>query len=234
MSETLLRKEAAGQSENTPKRTVLIYGDSNTWGFIPGSNKMRYAPDVRWPGVFAKSLGASWIVVDAALCGRTTAFDDPLSPPFVDRNGLKLFGAVLESHMPLDLVIIFLGVNDLKKRFSLHAVDIASGVELLAGVALSPVFGPAGSGKPPAVMIICPPPIQEVPEAFGATFSGGAATSQGLRQAFERMSEKIGVPVIYADDFVCGDPADGIHFSAAHHGILGLEAAKRVKTLFPG
>ncbi len=222
------------RSEGESQRTVLLYGDSNTWGFIPAGNKARYAPAVRWPGVLARELGPGWRVVDEALCGRTTAFDDPLSPPFVDRNGLKLLGATLESHMPLDLVVIFLGVNDLKKRFSLHAVDIATGAELLAGVASSPVFGPAGSGKPPEVLIICPPCIREVREAFGATFAGGEATSKDLRSAFRRMSEKIRVPVVYADDFVRCDPKDGIHLSADSHGILGMEVAKWVKAKFPG
>ncbi len=220
------------QAENKPQRTVLLYGDSNTWGFIPAGNKTRFGPAVRWPGVLARELGPVWRVVDEALCGRTTAFDDPISPPFVDRNGLKLFGAILESHMPLDLVVVFLGVNDLKKRFALHAVDIATGVELLAGIASSPVFGPAGSGRPPALLVICPPCIEEVPEAFGATFTGGAATSRGLRQAFGQMSKKIGAPVLYADDYVRCDPADGIHFSAESHEMLGLEVAKWIKDKF--
>jgi lysophospholipase L1-like esterase len=34
----------------------------------------------------------------------------------------------LETHKPLDLVIILLGTNDLKMRFSVSAYDIANGV----------------------------------------------------------------------------------------------------------
>ena len=43
--------------------TILCFGDSNTWGFIPGSDCERYAPDVRWPGVMAADLGPGYRVV---------------------------------------------------------------------------------------------------------------------------------------------------------------------------
>ncbi len=39
------------------KKTVLCFGDSNTWGYIPGGDCDRYAPDVRWPGVMQAALG---------------------------------------------------------------------------------------------------------------------------------------------------------------------------------
>ena len=37
-------------------RTILCYGDSNTWGSDPETGE-RCAEDVRWPGVLSKRLG---------------------------------------------------------------------------------------------------------------------------------------------------------------------------------
>jgi lysophospholipase L1-like esterase len=40
------------------------------------------------------------------------------------------------------------------------------------------------------------------------------------------MSRRSGIPVLYADDFVASDPADGIHLSAESHGKLGKAVAQ--------
>ena len=65
------------------ERVVLCYGDSNTWGWIPGGG--RHARDKRWPGVLAAELGHDWHVIAEGLSGRTTVFDDPLNPTATGR-----------------------------------------------------------------------------------------------------------------------------------------------------
>ena len=40
----------------------------------------------------------------------------------------------LETHKPIDLVIIMLGTNDLKMRFSVPACDIAAGARVLVDI----------------------------------------------------------------------------------------------------
>jgi lysophospholipase L1-like esterase len=102
-------------------RTVLCFGDSNTWGYDPASGD-RFPPDVRWTGVMARSLGDGYRVIEEGLNGRTTRWDDPIED---GRNGLAYLAPCLESHSPLDMVLIMLGTNDLKRRFNLSASDIA-------------------------------------------------------------------------------------------------------------
>ena len=85
-------------------RTLLCFGDSNTWGFDPLSGG-RYPRGVRWPGVAAAALGAGWSVVEAGLNGRTTVFEDPLG----DLAGVRHLGPVLASAAPVDAVAILLG-----------------------------------------------------------------------------------------------------------------------------
>ena len=97
-------------------RTILTYGDSNTWGSIP-SGGGRYPRSVRWPGVLAATLGSGWHVVEAGLRGRTTIFDDPMG----DRNGARHQESVLASAAPVDVVVLLLGTNDLKTRFAASA-----------------------------------------------------------------------------------------------------------------
>ena len=109
------------------ERVVLCYGDSNTYGSVPGGGD-RFPRDVRWPGVLAARLGDGWHVVEEGLGGRTTVFDDPILP---DRNGKTYLLPCLLSHQPIDLVVVFLGTNDLKARFSASPADIAGGVAVL-------------------------------------------------------------------------------------------------------
>jgi len=102
-------------------KRVLCYGDSNTWGYDPATRR-RFAPDFRWTGVLANRLGPDHLVIEEGLNGRTTRWDDPIEP---GRNGLALLRPCLDTHEPLDLVIVMLGTNDLKRRFNVTASDIA-------------------------------------------------------------------------------------------------------------
>ena len=57
--------------------TVLCYGDSNTFGYIPETG-MRYSRDIRYPGRLQKLLGDDYAVIEEGCNGRTTIHDDPV------------------------------------------------------------------------------------------------------------------------------------------------------------
>jgi lysophospholipase L1-like esterase len=112
-------------------KTILCYGDSNTWGCIPltaAQPPRRYGPAQRWPGVLRRELGDGFGIVEEGLNGRTTVWDDPLEP---SRSGKELLVPCLLTHQPIELVIVMLGTNDLKGRFGVGARDIAAGAGLL-------------------------------------------------------------------------------------------------------
>ena len=91
-------------------KRIMCYGDSNTWGNIPGVGT-RYPEDIRWTGVVSGLLGPEYTIIEEGLNGRTTSFDDY----YVEyRNGRKGLGYALCAHAPIDLIVISLGTNDLK------------------------------------------------------------------------------------------------------------------------
>lgn len=111
-------------------KNILCFGDSNTWGLIPKTNK-RYPWGVRWTSIVDKELnkkGQEYRIIEEGLCGRTTVFDDPLRD---GRNGVKILPTILETHSPIDTVIIMLGTNDCKTIYSATAEYIGHGVERL-------------------------------------------------------------------------------------------------------
>jgi lysophospholipase L1-like esterase len=88
-------------------KTILCYGDSNTWGYAPGTGK-RYLRHERWTGVLQQLLGSNAVVIEEGLNGRTTTLDDPTKP---FRNGKDYLIPCLDSHAPLDLVVLMLGTE---------------------------------------------------------------------------------------------------------------------------
>lgn len=105
------------------KKSILCYGDSNTFGHRP-TDGQRYPYGIRWTSLLAENLGEDFQVIEAGLNSRTTVIDDELEKY---RNGLKYIDVVVEMNWPLDLVILMLGTNDMKVRYQAEAVDIAEG-----------------------------------------------------------------------------------------------------------
>src|SRR4051794_36747894 len=134
-------------------KTVLCYGDSNTWGYDPAT-RTRYPLEVRWTGVLANRLGLEYRVVEEGLNGRTTRWDDPIE---TGRTGLTYLRPCIESHQPLDLIIIMLGTNDLKRRFDLSASDIAQSAAELTDLAWRLGHEPDGSHA--QVLLVAPPAV---------------------------------------------------------------------------
>ena len=203
-------------------KTVLCYGDSNTWGCVPMASltdDARRQASQRWPNVMQKALGEDWQVVAEGLPGRTTVHEDPVEGGHL--SGLAHLRPCLESHRPLDLVILMLGTNDFKRRFSLEAEEIAQGIERLIVEALRlDVFG----GKPPRVFVICPPPIEAV-GLFATMFQGADRKSRDLAPLLRDIAQRRGAGFLDAGGIVRASPIDGIHFDADAQIALGRAVA---------
>ncbi len=207
-------------------KTVLCYGDSNTWGFDPGTGE-RFAPDVRWPGVLARGLGDGFRVVEEGLSGRTTVRDDPIEG--AHKNGRTYLRACLESHKPIDLVALMLGTNDLKQRFGASASDIAQGAASLAEEVMRGGCGPGGGA--PAVLLISPPPLGRLTE-LAEMFEGSAEKSVRFAGHYRRFADQYGCWFLDASEIIVSSDLDGIHFEAGEHHKLGEVVAERVAEIF--
>ena len=93
---------------------ILVYGDSNSWGYLDDGSGQRY--ENRWPVVMAGELAARGMpveLVEECLPGRTTSTDDAESPngdPAL-LNGTGPLAAILLSQQPLADIILLLGTN---------------------------------------------------------------------------------------------------------------------------
>ena len=210
---------------------ILCYGDSNTWGYatVPRTDG-RYADAERWPNVMGAELGSQWTVVEEGLNGRTTVHPDPVEGVWLD--GSSTFTPILRSHMPLDVVAIMLGTNDLKARFNLGPYDIAGG----AGVLLTQLTR-AGAGRnlgAPKALLICPPPILATYgdfDFFGEMFAGGREKSLRFPKFFADVAKEAGAAFFDAGTVITTSLHDGIHFDPGMQAKLGKAIAGVVKAL---
>jgi len=205
-------------------KTVLCYGDSNTWGYDP-ARQDRFARDERWPGVLRQELGEGYLVIEEGLNGRTTVWDDPIEGY---KNGKEYLIPCLETHRPLDLVVIMLGTNDLKKRFSVSAFDVASGAGVLVDVVHKSAAGPNGGA--PKVLLLAPPPVARLTE-FAEMFEGAEAKSRKFPEHYRRIAEEQGCELLDTAQVIISSDLDGIHFEKGEHQKLGRAVAARVREI---
>ena len=196
--------------------TILCFGDSNTWGHDPAT-MARLPAAVRWPGVLRARLPAGHEVIEEALCGRTTQWDDPFEP---GRNGLAYLLPCLESHAPLDLVVIMLGTNDLKAIYGRDAAQIAWGAAMLAKAVLASSAGPDRTA--PRALLVAPPPLG--PFDARANLWGFAGMEQKSREVAAHV--KTAAAVMGCAWFDAGrvtgvSPVDGVHLDVEGHARLG-------------
>ena len=139
-------------------KTILCYGDSNTWGHHAPLGD-RFDEATRWGSRLRTILGEEYRVVEEGQRGRTTVWDDPVENRMA---GLKYLWPCLDSHAPIDLVVIMLGTNDCKPYFGLHPQNIADGAGRLVDMIQKCSFGPNDTA--PKVLLISP--IRIEPSSF--------------------------------------------------------------------
>lgn len=210
-------------------KTILCFGDSNTWGAQPLSGLddiHRYGPDVRWGSVLRTTLGDGFWIIEEGLNGRTTVWADPVEGEY--KSGKSYLPACLESHAPLDLVAILLGTNDLKHRFGLSAWDIAASAGVLVRMVQSSPFGPNGSA--PRVLLICPPPVAKL-TLFADMFAGATEKSQQMAHCYSTIATEYHCDFLDAGQYIVSSDIDGIHLDADQQQKLGLVVAEKVKAI---
>lgn len=215
-------------------KNILIYGDSNTWGYdmdryIPElETAQRMTEEERWPCLVQKRLGAEYHIIEDALNARTLMVEDPY---FTHRHGLKGLILALDKHAPLDLVVIQLGCNELKHMFNLTSGMIASGMEKLVDACAAQLYGyPA-----PKVLLIAPHPTH--PDIgnmlYGFNFGPDAyQKSVELGGKYRAIAEKKGCGFLDCADlgFTLNE-TDGLHYSKADHARLAAAAAEKIREM---
>jgi len=188
---------------------ILAFGDSNTWDWIPNGGGTRYSDTERWAGVLQAELGDGYTVICDGLVARRTNLDGTtaglIEGSFL--NGAKTLPASIARNAPIDLVILFLGTNDLQLGAEPIAGEVASAVAELAQLA----FGDLSSS------------------ALKDLFTPGHSESEKLSSAFKAMATTQLIRLIHTNMLqVDGIGPDGIHLNRHGHELLGKALSRAV------
>lgn len=204
-------------------KTILCFGDSNTWGYSPVTGQ-RYKESQRWPALLAKLIPADYQIIEQGLPGRTTFFDDPAVGLVSGHSSLL---PCLKKYQP-DCVVLMLGTNDLKASFAQSAADISHNAAKLVQEILD--FAGQIMKKTVTVCLVAPPEIAEV-GYFGQLFAGGALKSQAFANLYAVRAEELGCDFFDAGSVVNSSPIDGIHWPAAQHRKMAAALAIKLKEI---
>ena len=210
-------------------KTVLTFGDSNSYGTPPararGENR-RFGPDIRWPAVMHSILAPDWTLIEQGLPGRTTCLPDPVMGPHMDGQiGLRI---ALESHGPIDLLVIMLGTNDLQTHHRSSVEQVVGGLASLLAIARSEPYQTRHGGFD--ILLICPPPVLEQ-GIYRDTLMGAHAKSVALAPRVAALADHWGIPFLDAGAHISPSQTDGIHFDAEDHVILAEAIAAKISVL---
>ena len=202
-------------------KTILAFGDSLTYGANP-TGGARHAYADRWPSALEAGLAGKARVIAEGLGGRTTVSDDWYAA--ADRNGARILPTLLESHGPLDLVIIMLGTNDLKPAICGSALEASFGMRRLVQIIRGHA---AGKGETaPGILLMAPPLLCQSENADMMGHFGGFA--HGLEQSgqfaahYARRAEEWDTGFFDAASVAQADPADGVHLDASNTRAIGV------------
>jgi len=204
-------------------RNLLAFGDSNTWGLVPGRNlNNRYPKNKRWTGILESRLN-NVKIEEEGLCGRTTVFDDRTRP---GRNGAKELPGLLENHDPFDGAILMLGTNDCKTYYNASAEDIGAGVDKCLAEMEKYI-------KPENILLVSPIYLGEEvwsPEKDPEFDRASIKTSKALKRVYSDIAKRRGIKFIAASDYAAPSEVDDEHLSEEGHERLA-EAIYSVLTL---
>lgn len=201
---------------------ILAFGDSNTWGLIPGT-KERYPWGTRWTSIVQRKLPDDRIIEDG-LCGRTTVFEDQLRP---FRKGAEILPLAIESNYPLDAAIIMLGTNDCKKIFNANSHTIGKGLEMCLDEMEKYI-------APEKILVISPIKLGSqvyFPEKDPEFDRTSIETSKNLKKEYESIAKRRGNQFLAASDFADPSSVDDEHMDARGHKNLSEAIVNKLEEM---
>ncbi len=205
-------------------KQILAFGDSNTWGLVPGSHPHeRYPWGIRWTSLLQEK-SEDIRVAEEGLCGRTTVFEDGLRP---GRKAVASLDPLLESHYPLDGAILMLGTNDCKSFYNASAYVIGKGIEKCLDILEKYV-------EPEKILLISPMALGEDvwrPEKDPEFNGNSVVTSKELKQVYQDIAKRRGTAFLAASDVVTASTIDDEHMDEEGHRIFAEAVHKKLEAI---
>jgi lysophospholipase L1-like esterase len=130
---------------------------------------------------------------------------------------------LMDSHHPIDLLVIMLGSNDCKEHLHNTGKSIAWGIRSLVELARGKGFGPGGGD--PKILILSPPSITEGDQSRAnfdlREFTGGQAIARELSPEYQKIAAENNCYFLDTAPVAKPSPIDGLHLTVEANAALG-------------
>ena len=218
-------------------KNILCFGDSNTWGFVPGAfdpetlYMKRYSIRERWPGLLSDILGEDFHIIEEGLNGRTTNVE---YPDLSGRSGTSYILPCLYSHSPLDLVILNIGINDIKVIFDRSMMEISKGMAEIIDLIRSTSYGPDMQG-PPQILLLSPSALTHegyIDQNNESAFKGGMEKSLLFNDFYKKIALDRDCHYLDLQAVVSYSKIDGLHYDKRGHAVVASSVASKINEIF--
>lgn len=203
------------------KYRILCYGDSNTWGYISGTDHQRYGENERWTRILAQMLGDKFEIIEEGLNSRTLISNDT-RPGKEGKNGYEYLIPCLDTHDPIDLVVIMLGTNELKKTYNKTIEEIG---EIFEEYFVKTILNRKSqiSNKYPKLLIVAPPLAKD--DGKGK-YEGAFEKSLRFNEIYSKIAKTNNAYFVDNDLLTVG--IDGVHLTKESHKVLAEKIYKKI------
>lgn len=195
---------------------VICYGDSNTFGFNPKDGS-RFDENTRWTSVLQKNLGTEYKVINEGMCDRTGFVNNPKGFIF---STTKHFPKFIAESGQIDVLVLWIGTNDLQFQYDTSIDSIKKGLENLIKLAKT---------KAKRIIIISPVILNEkiLHGAFNYQFDKTSivkSTKVGI--VYQKLAKICDCEYFDINEFVKPSDIDGLHYDENSHKIIADKLAK--------
>ena len=212
------------------KIRILCFGDSNTWGYISGSDHQRYGIGERWTSILSELLGNEYEVIEEGLSGRTLTSND-MRPGKEGKNGYEYLLPCLDTHDPIDLVVLMLGTNELRAVYNKNAKEIG---EIFEKYFVEAILNRKSECKESSskLLIITPPIVNEDVGHWGDNnkYIGASKKSRELNNIYKTIAEKYKCYFLSNEELETG--IDGIHLTKESHNKLANMLSNEIRKIY--
>lgn len=212
------------------KIRILCYGDSNTWGYISGSDHQRYGNSERWTRILSELLEDKFEIIEEGLNSRTLISNDT-RPGKEGKNGYEYLIPCLDTHDPIDLVVLMLGTNELKHTYNKTAKEIG---EVFENYFVKTILNRKSqfNNSFPKLLIVTPPIVNENQEycKVNDKYLGATRKSKDLNEIYKEIAKKYNCYFLGNEELETG--IDGVHLTKESHRKLAKMLEEEINKIY--
>lgn len=199
------------------KRTIIVFGDSNTYGYIPMTGS-RLDKSVRWSGILSELLKDTYTVIEDGCNNRTGFYNNPDG---YMQTGYLYIDKCLERNPQLDIFILALGSNDLQKFYNFDSKIIEDGLTNYINKIKQ---------KNNQIRIILISPVSLTDKTLKGSFKSffdkkSIENSKIIQEIYRKFASNNKIELFDINGFTSPSDIDGLHYDNKAHKLIAEKLA---------